>query len=173
MMVLAVRAACTDLAHIVQLPPPAALHQAVLLEHRSCVHCDTAAAVVSSQCTSTTHRAGAGLSVIPCPLPRLQVSSVEIERAVVEGVPSVVEAAAIGLGKPGGGPEQLHLFVVLRLGDADGGATDADSAAMACKSGALLQQCQEALRSRLNPLFKVRVMLCTHVCASAAGSCSG
>ena len=41
-----------------------------------------------------------------------QVSSVELERVCVEGVPSVLEAAAVGVPAPGGGPEQLVLFLV-------------------------------------------------------------
>ena len=38
----------------------------------------------------------------------------ELERACVEGVPSILEAAAVGLPSPGGGPEQLVLFLVLQ-----------------------------------------------------------
>lgn len=48
----------------------------------------------------------------PCMRACKQVSSVELERACVEGVPSVLEAAAVGLPGPGGGPEQLVLFLV-------------------------------------------------------------
>jgi hypothetical protein len=43
-----------------------------------------------------------------------QVSSVELERAVVEGVEGVVEAAAVAASPAGGGPSQLHLYLVLR-----------------------------------------------------------
>ena len=66
----------------------------------------------------------------------------ELERACVEGVEGVVEAAAVACPPPGGGPDQLHLFLVLRPGVA---AAPAD----------LQQHCQAAIGSRLNPLFKV------------------
>ncbi len=42
-----------------------------------------------------------------------QVSSVELERVVIASVPAVMEAAAVGLTPPGGGPEQLIMFLVL------------------------------------------------------------
>ncbi len=73
----------------------------------------------------------------------VQVSSVELERACVQGVPDIQEAAAVGVPSPGGGPEQLVLFVVPR----DTGASSSNSKIKA--------QCQAAIRSKLNPLFKV------------------
>ncbi|KAL4429385.1 hypothetical protein ABPG77_005159 [Micractinium sp. CCAP 211/92] len=73
----------------------------------------------------------------------IKVSSVELERACIEGVDGVVEAAAVGCPTPGGGPEQLHLFLVLRPG-------------LAVPTPAELQRrCQQAVSSKLNPLFKV------------------
>ena len=42
-----------------------------------------------------------------------QVSSVELERVVIAAVPAVMEAAAVGVTPPGGGPEQLAMFLVL------------------------------------------------------------
>ncbi len=120
-----------------------------------------------------------------------QVSSVELERAVLEGLPEqVAEAAAVGVPTPGGGPERLVLFVVLKQqAGGVGGCTAAVVAAAAstaihaaqqqqggsaCTSSnggsggtshthdtaqqqqrALLQGCNEAIRQRLNPLFKV------------------
>jgi acyl-CoA synthetase (AMP-forming)/AMP-acid ligase II len=72
----------------------------------------------------------------------LQVSSVELERACLEGVPRITEAAAVGVRAPRGGPEQLVLFLVAKAG--------------ACRDGpAAKAQCQKAIRSKLNPLFKV------------------
>ncbi len=62
---------------------------------------------------------------------------------VLQGVPQLAEVAAVGVPSPGGGPEQLHLFVVPKA--ASGGADEA----------ALKQQCQAAIRGQLNPLFKV------------------
>lgn len=53
----------------------------------------------------------------------------------------VLEAAAVGVPTPGGGPELLHLFIV----PTEGGRAAAD----------LLPDCQAALRKHLNPLFKV------------------
>ena len=83
-----------------------------------------------------------------------QVSSVELERVCVEGVPSVLEAAAVGVPAPGGGPEQLVLFLVPRAQQGGGSRReDAD---------AVRARCQAAIRARLNPLFKVeRVSACT------------
>ncbi len=68
--------------------------------------------------------------------------AVELERACIEGVDGVVEAAAVGCPTPGGGPDQLHLFLVLRPG-------------LAVPTPAELQRrCQQAVSSKLNPLFK-------------------
>lgn len=59
----------------------------------------------------------------------------------MERVPHLVlEAAAVGIPTPGGGPELLHLFIVPREAGHD---------------AALLSACQSALRAHLNPLFKV------------------
>lgn len=73
----------------------------------------------------------------------MQVSSVELERACVEGVPEIMEAAAVGVPAPGGGPDRLVLFVVLQASAAGGGGQE------------LQKQCQAAIRSRLNPLFRL------------------
>mmetsp|Transcript_14712 Transcript_14712/g.36670 ORF Transcript_14712/g.36670 Transcript_14712/m.36670 type:complete len:810 (-) Transcript_14712:172-2601(-) len=72
----------------------------------------------------------------------IKVSSVELERAVVERVQGVAEAAAVGVPTPGGGPEQLVLFVVLRPGSTPPGAKELQAA------------CTAALRQQINPLFK-------------------
>jgi acetyl-CoA synthetase len=73
------------------------------------------------------------------------VSSVELERAVLERVGDrLLDAAAVGVPAPGGGPEQLHLFVVPREAGHD---------------AALLAACQAAIRQGLNPLFKVERLL--------------
>ncbi|KAL4458600.1 hypothetical protein ABPG75_013465 [Micractinium tetrahymenae] len=77
----------------------------------------------------------------------IKVSSVELERACIEGVEGVVEAAAVACPTPGGGPEQLHLFLVLRPGVA------------AAPMAELQRRCQEAISSKLNPLFKVQHVL--------------
>lgn len=75
----------------------------------------------------------------------------ELERAVAEGVPAVAEAAAVGVPRPGGGPERLVLHVVLRAGAAPAPAAE------------LLRACQAAIRTRLNPLFKIeRVRFCSN-----------
>ncbi|GIL71768.1 hypothetical protein Vretifemale_2082 [Volvox reticuliferus] len=100
----------------------------------------------------------------------IKVSSVELERTVVEGVPEVAEAAAVGLAPPRGGPEELTLFLVLRpqqqhppskSGSDDGSRNGSSSVSghhvhqQQHTAAALHRQCQEAVRSRLNPLFKV------------------
>lgn len=69
----------------------------------------------------------------------------ELERVVLQGVAQVAEAAAVGVPAPGGGPEQLYLFLVPK-----------DSSSSSSGAGAALkQQCQAAIRSQLNPLYKV------------------
>ncbi|GIL45921.1 hypothetical protein Vafri_3036, partial [Volvox africanus] len=96
----------------------------------------------------------------------IKVSSVELERTVVGGVPEVAEAAAVGLAPPRGGPEELTLFLVLQpqhqhQATADDGSHNGSSSARGKqvdqqhKVAALQRQCQEAVRTRLNPLFKV------------------
>jgi acetyl-CoA synthetase len=83
------------------------------------------------------------------------VGSVELEQAVVERVTSVDEAAAISVPPADGGPEELHLFLVLR------------DRAPGCQGDAgyevLHRACQAAIREHLNPLFKVQAL---HVCTS-------
>jgi hypothetical protein len=80
---------------------------------------------------------------------------VELERVVLEHLNRVVlEAAAVGVPTPGGGPELLHLFLVLHPSAAQQvagtpGGKDAEGLAQ------LQQQCQAAVRTGLNPLFKV------------------
>ena len=54
----------------------------------------------------------------------------------------VIEAAAVACPTPGGGPEQLVLFLVMRPG------VDTPAAE-------LQKRCQQAISSKLNPLFKV------------------
>ena len=74
----------------------------------------------------------------------IKVSSLELERAVVEGVKGVAEAAAVAVKANGGGPDQLVLFVVLdRSSNDDGNAV------------VLKQACQKSISSQLNPLFHV------------------
>ena len=63
----------------------------------------------------------------------------------MEGVEGVLEAAAVACPPPGGGPDQLHLFLVLRPGAAAG-----------LPPGQLRARCQAAISAKLNPLFKVR-----------------
>jgi acetyl-CoA synthetase len=73
----------------------------------------------------------------------IKVSSAEIERACA-AVEGVQESAAIAVTPPGGGPDQLALVVVL-------GA--------APELGVLQKQLQQAIRSRLNPLFKLHQVI--------------
>lgn len=70
----------------------------------------------------------------------------------MQHVPAILEAAAVGFPTPGGGPEQLHIFVVL--------APDAATAAGGGQGGGvhlqrIQQDCQAAIKQALNPLFKV------------------
>lgn len=74
----------------------------------------------------------------------------ELERACLEGVPGITEAAAVGVPGPGGGPEQLVLFLVAKSGARRDGDT-------------FKAQCQAAIRSKLNPLFKVQRVKYLHI----------
>jgi acetyl-CoA synthetase len=87
---------------------------------------------------------------------------------VLANVPAAAEAAAIGIPTPGGGPELLHLFLVLNpnAAAAKGASHSSSSSSSAASEAAedairqLQQACQAALRAHLNPLFKVeRVLL--------------
>lgn len=71
----------------------------------------------------------------------IKVGSVELERAVLLHVPAVADIAAIGIPTPGGGPERLHLVIVARTEGAD--------------PVQLQHACSSAIRTHLNPLFKV------------------
>jgi acetyl-CoA synthetase len=68
----------------------------------------------------------------------IKVSSAEIER-VLNGVPGVVETAAVAVPPPGGGPSLLWIFAVAPNADRD----------------ALLTTMRQAIRDHLNPLFKI------------------
>lgn len=84
----------------------------------------------------------------------VKVSSAEIERVVAAAVDGIVECAAIAVSPPGGGPSELVLCVV-------GDSLDAASVHAAA---------QQAIRSGLNPLFKVgRVRLVAALPRTASG----
>ena len=71
----------------------------------------------------------------------IKVSSAEIER-VVGATPGVAESAAIAVPPAGGGPERLVIYVVVAPGE----SRDRSS---------LMTAMQQALRTHLNPLFKI------------------
>jgi acetyl-CoA synthetase len=71
----------------------------------------------------------------------IKVSSADLERAI-GNTAGVAECAAVAVPPPGGGPERLVVFVVALPGD----ALDTET---------LRNEMQQAIRSRLNPLFKV------------------
>ncbi len=70
----------------------------------------------------------------------IKVSSAEIER-VLDGVTGVLRTAAVAINPPGGGPSELVVFVVPREAGAD--------------REALAPALQQALKTRLNPLFRI------------------
>lgn len=78
----------------------------------------------------------------------VQVGSVEIERVIVLHVPELQQAAAIATPPPSGGPEQLVLFLVPR----DEGSSVKDKALL----NAITASCKQAIKTHLNPLFKVQ-----------------
>eukprot|EP00879_Flechtneria_rotunda_P024186 GHRR01025634.1.p1 GENE.GHRR01025634.1~~GHRR01025634.1.p1 ORF type:complete len:660 (+),score=213.05 GHRR01025634.1:617-2596(+) len=82
----------------------------------------------------------------------IKVSAVELERVIMQHVPGIAEVAAVGIPSPGGGPELLYLFVVPSKDNSSAGSSGSASTAGKDK---LLSACQVAVRSHLNPLFKV------------------
>lgn len=71
------------------------------------------------------------------------MSSVELERAIKTKVDAIDDVAALGISSGQGGPERLVLAVVMKN---EQKGTD---------SVELKQQCQQALNTMLNPLYKV------------------
>lgn len=95
-----------------------------------------------------------------------QVSSVDLERVCMQAVSRVSEAAAVGVPAPGGGPERLVMFIVLQKQGSSCGKTDGVDAKGERTDSELdlernlVAQCQTAISSNLNPLFRVhRVVL--------------
>lgn len=72
----------------------------------------------------------------------IKTSSVEIER-LLDVLPGVKETAAIAVAGKGGGPSQLVVYTVLKEGDSQ-------------EKEALQQAFQQAIKTQLNPLFKVQ-----------------
>jgi acetyl-CoA synthetase len=70
----------------------------------------------------------------------IKVSSAELER-VLDGVPGVRRSAAIAVNPEGGGPSELVVYVVLDQPTED--------------RAALLSRLQQAIKSKLNPLFRI------------------
>ncbi len=116
-------------------------------------HCRPIVAVRFARCSVDVLRADQELLCILLPK---KVSSVEIERVIMEAVPAVAEVAAVGIPARGGGPELLHLFVVPK-GSTDGSSSSGGGGAS--EPAALQKACQAALRAHLNPLFKVEALL--------------
>lgn len=81
----------------------------------------------------------------------VQVGSVEIERACTQNVAAAREVAAVAVPPALGGPEQLVLFIVPSPSVEPTDSLQSD----------LHKACQSAIRTHLNPLFKVhRTFLC-------------
>lgn len=72
----------------------------------------------------------------------IKIGSVEIERTL-NGLPGIVETAAVAVPPPGGGPDQLVIFAVLK----DGKVPPLD---------ALKKEMQRAIKAHLNPLFHIQ-----------------
>ncbi|MHC4402234.1 MAG: AMP-binding protein [Planctomycetota bacterium] len=86
----------------------------------------------------------------------IKVSSLEIEE-IVEGVEGVRETAAIAVSPPGGGPNMLVLYAVL-TGETEPSAAD------------LLSAARQAIRTKLNPLFKVHDVVVTQALPRTASN---
>jgi acyl-coenzyme A synthetase/AMP-(fatty) acid ligase len=91
----------------------------------------------------------------------VQVGSVEIERICVRHVPAIDQAAAVALTPAGGGPDELHIFLV-PVSFLGGRGQGQDATGMQ-------RACQQALREHLNPLFKVQgITLCSSLPRNAS-----
>jgi acetyl-CoA synthetase len=73
----------------------------------------------------------------------IKVSSAEIERTL-DGVPGVRRSAAIAINPPGGGPSELVVYAVVDPAEEPG-----------APSAAWLPRLQQAIKERLNPLFRI------------------
>jgi len=71
----------------------------------------------------------------------IKVSSAEIER-VANDTAGVLETAAVAVPPPGGGPERLVIFAVLEKDES-------------LEERELLAALRDAIKTRLNPLFRV------------------
>lgn len=72
----------------------------------------------------------------------IKVASADLERACSAAHEAIADVAAVAIPPPGGGPDRLVVFLALRPGASVGEAQ-------------LLRACQAAIRTQLNPLFKV------------------
>jgi acetyl-CoA synthetase len=86
----------------------------------------------------------------------VKVSSAELER-VVGGVDGVAEVAAVGVQPPGGGPTRLVIYAVPKPGAAAEPAT-------------WKQLMQQAIRSELNPLFRIEDVVVVDVLPRTASA---
>lgn len=85
----------------------------------------------------------------------IKVSSAEIER-VVSTVPGTIECAAVATSPPGGGPSRLVIYAVVERSDD-------------VTSDTVMAGMQSAIRTELNPLFKVHeVVLVEHLPRTAS-----
>ncbi len=86
----------------------------------------------------------------------IKVSSLQIEE-VVDGVRGVRETAAVAVSPPGGGPSMLVVYVV-STGETEFSAAD------------LRSKMQQAIRAKLNPLFKVHDVVITEALPRTASN---
>jgi len=70
----------------------------------------------------------------------IKIGAADIERALV-GVEGIIETAAIGIAPPKGGPTELIIYAVPTTPQTN--------------KNSLLTACQHAIKTRLNPLFKI------------------
>jgi len=73
----------------------------------------------------------------------IKTSSVELERVCSASHPAILETAAVSAPPPGGGPEALVVYVVLREGQSPSAAE-------------LQKSMSTAIKTKMNPLFKLR-----------------
>jgi acetyl-CoA synthetase len=72
----------------------------------------------------------------------IKIGSVELERAL-HSVAGIVETAAVAVPPPGGGPDRLVIFAVIK------------EERKPVRVDALKSEMQQAIKSRVNPLFRI------------------
>jgi acetyl-CoA synthetase len=93
----------------------------------------------------------------------IKVGSVEIERTL-NRLPAILETAAVAVPPPGGGPDRLVIFAVLKPQESGNSKTPLlpkEGRSGAPNTEALKREMQQAIKEHLNPLFHIEDVVIT------------